>query len=83
MKVAELETILFAQDLADQAQLYCLSCRRRLACVVLADEYADDGSPLTTIAMAQLSESLRDFRKTEKCVSLSCGCGKRSVYHMI
>ena len=31
MKVAELETILLQQDVANRADLYCLSCRRRLA----------------------------------------------------
>jgi hypothetical protein len=83
VKVAELETILVAQDIADEAQLFCLSCRRRLACLRLADEHSDDGSPLTTVAMAQLSEHLRDFQKTDRSVGLACGCGKRSLYHLI
>ena len=83
VKLANLETILLQQDVASRTDLYCLSCRRRLAAVVLTDRFREDGAPETTLAVSQLSEELRDFQQRRKSVSLTCGCSIRSTYHLL
>jgi hypothetical protein len=83
VKVATLETILLAQDLAERADLYCLSCRRRLAGVTLTDRFAENGDPEVSLSISQLSEDLRDFQQGCGNVSLTCGCSIRSTFHLL
>ena len=83
MKVATLETILLEQDVVNRADLYCLSCRRRLAGVTLADRFKADGTSETALSVSQLSEDLRDFQQRPSSVSLTCGCSIRSTYHLL
>ena len=83
MKVANLETILLEQDVANRADLFCLSCRKRLAGVVLADRFEKDDAPATALSVSQLSEDLRDFQQRRNSVSLTCGCSIRSTYHLL
>ena len=83
MKVANLETILLEQDLAQRAELYCLSCRRRLAGVSRTDRFNAAGLPELTLAVSLVSEDLRDFQQSRCMVSLACGCGIRSTYHLL
>ena len=83
MKVANLETILLQQDVSNRADLYCLSCRSRLAAVTLAGRFREDGTPETALSVSQLSEDLRDFQQRLHSVSLTCGCSIRSTYHLL
>lgn len=83
MKVANLETILLQQDVANRADLYCLSCRRRLASVVLTDRFQTDDAPETALSVSQSSEDLRDYQQRRNSVSLTCGCSIRSTYHLL
>ena len=83
VKVAELETILLTEDVANRADLFCLSCRRRLASVTLADAFTDRGAPEIRLSISLLSEDLRDFQHGRGGVSLSCECGVRSTYHLL
>ncbi|MCA8957639.1 MAG: hypothetical protein KDC87_16305 [Planctomycetes bacterium] len=83
MKVAELDTILLAEDIDKRVQLHCLSCRRRLGGVTLADRFRPDGSSEPGLSIAQLTQDLRDFQQSRSAVSLTCGCGVRSTFHLI
>jgi len=83
VKVANLETILLQEDVASRADLYCLSCRCRLAAVTLADRFREDGTPENALSVSQLSEDLRDFQQRRNSVSLTCGCSIRSTYHLL
>jgi hypothetical protein len=83
VKLANLETILLQQDVANRAELYCLSCRRRLASVVLADRFREDGAPESALSVTQLSDELRDFQQRRRSISLTCGCSIRSTYHLL
>jgi hypothetical protein len=83
VKVANLETILLEQDLASRVDLFCLSCRRRLAGVVLADRFAEGDAPEPALSVSQLSEDLRDFQQRRNSVSLTCGCSIRSTFHLL
>ena len=83
MKVANLETILLHQDVTNRADLYCLSCRRRLASVILTDRFQLNDSPESPLSVSQLSEELRDFQQRRDSISLTCGCSIRSTYHLL
>jgi hypothetical protein len=83
VKVANLETILLEQDIAERADLYCLSCRRRLAGVMLADRFAENGDPEVVLSISLLSEDLRDFQQERGSVSLTCGCSIRSTFYLL
>ena len=83
MKVAELETLILAQDIHDRAQLYCLACRRRLAGVSLTDRYGEDGELEASLSISLLSEDLRDFHQNPGSVTLTCGCNIKSTYYLI
>lgn len=83
MKVANLETILLEQDLTQRADLYCLSCRRRLASVTRSDRFNAAGLPELTLSISLMSEHLLDFQQSRNMVSLACGCGIRSTYHLL
>ena len=83
VKLAELESILLDQDLMDRVDLFCLSCRRRLARVGIGDRFADDGTPEASLSISKLSQDLRDFQQSNESVSLTCGCGVRSTFHSL
>ena len=83
VKLAELESILLDQDVLDQVDLFCLSCRRRLARVALGDRFTADGAPEAALSISKLSQDLRDFHQTNEGVSLSCGCGVRSTFYLL
>ena len=83
MKLAELESILLDQDIADRVDLFCLSCRRRLARVGIGDRFTVDGTPEAALSISKLSQDLRDFQQTDESISLTCGCGVRSTFYAL
>lgn len=83
VKLAELETILLQDDILLRPQLHCLACRRRLASVELANRFTEDDSADMGLSVSNLSADLRDFQQTRECVSLTCSCSTRSIYHLL
>ena len=83
MPAVDLETILLPEDFTNSQQLCCLSCRRRLAGLSLADQCQDDGISEVALSISLLSEELRDFQQTRESIRLSCGCGVRSTFHIV
>ena len=83
VKLAELESILLDQDVMDRVDLFCLSCRRRLARVDLGDRLTADGTPESSLSISRLSQDLRGFQQTNESLSLTCGCGVRSTFYLL
>ena len=83
MPLAELETLLPTDEIADIAQLHCLSCRRRLASIGIAERLNEEGATARSLVVSQLSADLRDYHQTQSSLSLACGCSTRSVFHLI
>ena len=83
MQAVDLETILLPEDFTNSQQLCCLSCRRRLAGLSLADQCQDDGISEVALSISLLSEELRDFQQTRESIRLSCSCGVRSTFHIV
>ena len=70
MPAVDLETILLPEDFTNSQQLCCLSCRRRLAGLSLADQCQDDGISEVALSISLLSEELRDFQQTRESIRL-------------
>lgn len=83
MQALDLETILLPDDFAHGHQLCCLSCRRRLAGLTLADRYGEDGEGEVSLSVSLLSEELRDLQQSQDSIRLSCACGVRSTFHIV
>lgn len=83
MQAVDLETILLPEDFVGSQQLCCLSCRRRLAGLTLADEHGEDGECEVSLSVSLLSEELRDLQQAADSIRLSCACGVRSTFHVV
>ena len=83
MQAVDLETILLPEDFANSQQLWCLSCRRRLAGLTFTDQDGEDGESEVGLSVSLLSEDLRDLQQARDSIRLSCACGVRSTFHIV
>ena len=83
MSVIDLETILLPEDIASQASVHCLACRRRLGSVCYVDREAPNGDPQTAVSVSLLPEMVKDFRQGGEHVALVCRCGRKSTFHLL
>ena len=83
MNAANLETILFPEDISNEVSLYCLACRQRLGSVSYVDRAGADGTTQVAVSVSLQADLLHDFRQGPEQVILVCTCGQRSTFHLL
>ena len=83
MGVVELETILLPEDIASEATVHCLACRRKLGTLAYVDRPLPDGSTQLVVSVTLLPDVVKDFRQGIEQLELVCSCGRSSKFYVL
>jgi hypothetical protein len=75
------ESMLLPEDLAQEAPLHCLACRRQVGKVTFLAKGKSVRQKLVSLSVDPTL--VQGVVGSRSCVRFSCECGKTSLYHLM